>query len=282
VIDDPNYTGTATGTLTVTITALVRHAPTLNGDVDGSIQMLLPENVTFNGSALVAGDLLVPGRPTVRLNGNPTLGGIRDEAGATTPSNHTVTLNGGAMLGHLVRQVDAIDLPTVAAPAAPTGTRSVSLNNASQSPGDFATLRNLTLNSNVGLIAVPAGAYGNFNANSGSGFVLGTAGATTPTVYQFQNLTLNSNASLQVAGPVVIILNGGFSTNATMGAAGHPEWLELRIAGGGLSLASNVTVHAIVIAPSGTVTLNGNATLHGRVASDRLIVNGNAMLVEAE
>ena len=66
-----------------------------------------------------------------------------------------------------------------------------------------------------------------------------------------------------------------------MGSAAHPEWLELRIAGGGLSLASNVTVHAIVVAPAGTITLNGNATLVGRIMADRLIINGNALLEEA-
>jgi rhamnogalacturonan endolyase len=282
VIDDPNFSGMTTGALTVTITALVRHAPTLNGDIDGSAQVLLPENVTLNSNVIVSGDLLLPGKPTVRLNGNATLGGVRDEAGASTPASHTVTLNRGAMLGHVVRQVDPIGMPAVAAPAAPTGTRSVSINRAGQSPGDFATLRNLTLNSNVGQVTVPAGAYGNFNANGGSGFVLGTAGATEPSVYQFQNLTLNSSASLQVVGPVVIILNSGFSTNAGMGNAGHPEWLELRLASGGLSLATNVTVHAIVIAPTGTVTLNGKSTLHGRVISDRLIVNSGALLAEPD
>ena len=280
-ITDANHSGTASGTLVITITALVRHAPTLNGDLDGSVQVLTAENVTLNGNSIVSGDLLVPGTPTVRLNGHPVLGSTVDGPGVATPLNHTITLNGNAMLGHLVRRVNALALPTVAAPPQPTGTRSVSLNNASQSPGNFATLRNLTLNSNVGAVAVPPGTYGNFNANSQSGFVLGVAGATAPAVYHFQNLTLNSNATLQVVGPVIIVLNGGFSTNSALGSAEHPEWLELRIAAGGLSLASQVAVHAIVVAPAGTVTLNGNATLRGRVVADRLIINGNALLEEA-
>lgn len=281
-INDPDFTGTASGTLTVTITGLVRHAPTLNGDVDGSLQVLLPENVTLNGGAIVAGDLLLPGSPATRLNGNAQLGATRDEAGAASPSSHTVTLNGNALLSRLVRRVDPLALPVVAAPPSPTGTRSVSLNNASQSPGDFATLRNLTLNSNVGTVTIPPGTYGNFIANSRSGFVLGVAGSVQPSIYHFQNLTLNSNASLEVVGPVVIVLNGGMSTNASIGSAAHPEWLGVQIAGGGLSLASNVTVYAVVVAPSGTVTLNGNAHLVGRVVADRLIVNGNAVLADPE
>jgi autotransporter-associated beta strand protein len=281
-IDDPNFAGIATGTLEVTITGLIRHAPTLNGDVDGSLQALLPGNVTLNGGAMVAGDLLLPGSPATRLNGNAQLGATHDETGAATPSNYTVTLNGNALLSRLVRRVDPLTLPVVAAPPQPTGTRSVSLNRADQSAGDFATVRNLTLNSNVGAIAVPPGTYGNFIANGRSGFVLGVAGSAEPVIYNFQNLTLNSNASLEVVGPVVVVLNGGMSTNASLGSAAHPEWLELHIAGGGLSLASSVTVHAVVVAPSGTVTLNGSARLIGRVVADRLIVNGNALLADPE
>src|SRR4051812_32601766 len=50
-------------------TALVRHAPSLNGTVDGSIQQLAAESVTLNGGATISLDLFVPGTPTVVLNG---------------------------------------------------------------------------------------------------------------------------------------------------------------------------------------------------------------------
>ncbi|MEW5837202.1 MAG: hypothetical protein AB1832_19250, partial [Pseudomonadota bacterium] len=136
-------------------TALVRQAPTLNGNVEGSVQVMTAENVTFNGGASVAGDLLLPGTPTVQLNGNPTYGGTLDGTGAATPTNHKVTLNGGSSLGHVVRRTDPVALPTVARPPQPAGTRSASLNKAGESPGDFATLKNLTLNSNAGQIVVP-------------------------------------------------------------------------------------------------------------------------------
>ncbi len=259
-------------------TALVRHAPTLNGRVEGSVQVMTAENVTLNGGAYVEGDLLLPGTPTVQLNGNPTYGGTLDGTGAVTPASHKVTLNGGANLSHVVRRTDAVALPMVVAPPQPTGTRSVSLNNPGESLGDFATLKNLTLNSNVGQIAVPPGTYGSFGANAGSGFALGIAGAVSPAVYNFQNLTLNSNSSFTVVGPVIVTVEGGFSTNANMGAPDHPEWLKLRIAGGGLSVSGNRTVYAHLEAPDGTLTLNGGAQFAGLVASDRLIVNGNALL----
>jgi hypothetical protein len=144
--------------------------------------------------------------------------------------------------------------------------------------GDFATLRNLTLNGRVGAVAVPPGTYGNFIANFGSSFVLGIAGATTPAVYNLKNLTLNSGSALSVVGPVIIVLKGGFSTGGDMGSEEHPEWLVLRIAGGGLSLNSHVNVWGHVEAPDGAVTLNSGSRLIGSVSSDRLIMNSSTFL----
>ncbi|HWA86119.1 MAG TPA: rhamnogalacturonan lyase B N-terminal domain-containing protein [Opitutus sp.] len=277
-INDPAYAGSASGTLVITVTALIRHAPTLNGDIDGSAQILLGENTTLNGGAGVSGDLLVPGTPTVQLNGAPTYAGTIDSNGDSSPSNYTVTLNSHTLLRHVVRRVDPLALPTVDAPPVPTGTRNVTLNSPNQSPGNFATLRNLTLNSDVGQVAVPTGTYGTFTANSGSGFTLGIAGATEPAVYHLQGLTLNSGATVQIVGPVILTLaNGATLNHATVGAADHAEWLTLRIASGGLTLNSSATLHGVVLAPAGTVMLN-SGTLHGRVSSERLTINGGAVL----
>ena len=276
-IDDENYQGTKTDTLVITITALVRHAPVINGIVDGSVQVVLPENLTLNGNASLSGDLLVPGTPALKLNGNPMLAGTKNGPGIATPTNFTVTLNGGAVIRYFVRRVDAIALPVVAAPPAPAGTRSVSINNSGQSAGNFATLRNLTLNGGAGQIAVPPGAYGNFTANGGS-FVLGIAGATEPAVYSLQNLTINGSASLQIAGPVILTLVNSVTFNGAAGNPAHPEWLTLQVYSGGVTLNGNGTLHGTIVAPNGTVTLN--AALHGRVSSDRLTLNGNALLDE--
>lgn len=259
-------------------TALVRHAPTLNGAVEGSIQQMIAENVMLNGGASVTGDLLVPGTPTVQLNGNPTYGGTLDGTGSATPTTYTIKLNGSASLGHVVRRANAVALPVVTAPPLPAGTRSVALNNASESPGDFATLKDLTLNSNVGQIAVPPGTYGNFNANSGSGFTLGVAGATSPVIYNFQSLALNSNSTFTVIGRVVVTLNGGIAINASMGSADHPGWLKLRLAGGDVTVNGKSAVYAQVEVPIGTLTINGASQVIGTVAADRLVLNGNALL----
>ncbi|ACB75491.1 rhamnogalacturonan lyase B N-terminal domain-containing protein [Opitutus terrae] len=279
-VSDPNYAGTAEGTLVITITALVRHAPVLNGDLDGSLQLLSGESFTINGNSYVAGDLLVPGTPTVRLNGHPLLAGTEDGDGAPTPTNYTITLNGNAAVRYIVRRVDPIPLPVVVAPAAPSGTRDVFVNRAGQDVGDFATVRNLTLNGNVGPVAVPAGVYGQLTVNGGASLVLGVEGATDPAVYEFQRLTLNGNASLQVRGPVIVRLANSVILNGPAGAPAQPEWLTLEIFSGGLTLNGTASLHGIVTAPNGTVIINGNTTLRGRVSADRLTLNGNGLLEE--
>ncbi len=276
--DEANYSGSVTGTLVIASGITVRHAPTLNGTVDGSLQVLTAESMTLNGSAVVTGDLLVPGTPSLRLNGQPVFGGTVDATGQAGATAFTVTLNGGAKLRHLVRRVDAVTLPVVAAPSAPTGTRDVVLNNATQDAGDFATLRNLTLNGNAGTHTIPPGVYGSFTANGSSGFVLGVAGSTTPAVYQLQNLTLNGNSRVQIVGPVVLVLANGTTINGECGTEGAPELLWLQIASGGLTLNGGARFHGFVEAPAGTLTVNGNTTLHGGVAVDRLVVNGGALL----
>src|SRR5690606_8878317 len=132
------------------ITALVRHGLSMSGEIDGSMQVLLPESTTLNGGAMISGDLLVSGRPGVTINGNPTYVAVIDAGGGATPTQHKVTLNGRSVVRYVVRRVDAIALPTVAAPPAPSGTRNVSINQAGQSIGDPLTIRNLTINSNGG------------------------------------------------------------------------------------------------------------------------------------
>ncbi|HEY8994556.1 MAG TPA: cellulase family glycosylhydrolase, partial [Lacunisphaera sp.] len=113
----PNYTGTTEGTLVITSTALVRHAPVINGDLDGSLQLLSGESFTVNGNGSVSSDLLVPGTPAVLKNGSPVLAGVLDAGGATTPTNYSITLNSGSVVRYVVRQVDPIAMPVVTAAA---------------------------------------------------------------------------------------------------------------------------------------------------------------------
>jgi rhamnogalacturonan endolyase len=168
------------GQTVTTGTALVRHAPTVNGTVQGSVQELLAESIALEGGSIVTADLRVPGTPSVVLNGHPTFGGVISGSGLATPTSHSLTLNGNARLGHLVSATNATALSSVAAPPQPTGTRTVVINTRGQAIGSWATLRNLTLNGNVGEYSVPPGTYGDFTANAGAGFTLGMRAQRNP------------------------------------------------------------------------------------------------------
>ena len=275
-VDDPNYTGATTATLRIGITALIRHAPTIAGDLDGSAQVLLPESFALGGSAGVTGDLLLTGVPAIQVNGQPTFAGIQDGTGTDTTS-YTVTIGGNALLRYFVRRTDAIAMPNATAPQAPLGTRDVVLNTSSDPVGDFATLRDLTLNGGVAPVALPVGAYRNLTANSG-GFVLGVAGATDPAIYDVQQLTLNGTATLQVVGPVVLRLGNTLVLTRSAGASDAPSLLTIELAAGGVTLNGGATLYGSIVAPNGTVIVNGNASVHGTVAADRLTINGTGLL----
>jgi hypothetical protein len=279
-INDANHAGSTSGELVIASTALVRHAPVLNGGLDGSVQVLTAENAVLNGSAWISGDLLLPGTPTIIRNGALGYAGQRDGGGSATPAGYSVTLNANALVRYLVVRTNPLALPVVVAPSLPTGTRYVTINQAGQDCGDFSTLRNLTLNGNVGVVAVPPGNYGVFMANGGSGFILGVAGATEPAVYDFESFLFNGNSTLQVAGPVIVTLGGGVTLNGILGNPAHPEWLTLRFVTGGPTLNGAAVLHGSVAAPSGSVQLNGR--LQGRVSSDGLTINGQGLLEDPE
>lgn len=259
--------------------ALSRHAPSLGGVLEGSIQMLLAENVSLAGGAAVSGDLLVPGTPQVALNGNPSYQGTVDGDGSPSPSGYTVTLSGGAKLRHVVRRTDPVSLPAVAAPPAPSGTRDVVLTSPGEDPGDFGTLRDLTLKDGAGQIAVPPGTYGSFSANTGSGFTLGVAGASEPAVYNLQSLTLKQGSELQVVGPIVLTVDTAAAVSGAAGSAGNPGWLMLNVASGGLTV-NGATFHGFVLAPNGAVTINTGGTINGAVKGDQVVIREGASLIE--
>jgi len=240
--------------------------------------MMTAEAIPLNGNTVITGDLLVPGMPTVRVNGHPSFSGTIDGSGNSVPANYQLTLNGNVTLRHVIRRTDPLTLPAVNAVSQPTGTRNVALNDVGQNPGDFVTLHNLTLNGNVGQIAVPPGSYGDFTANSNSGFTLGIAGAAQPAIYSLQRLTLNGNTTLRVIGPAILTVANSVTVNGAMGAAGNPLWLTLKLPTGGLTLNGNVSLYGCVQAPNGTVILNGNSQLVGGLACDRLTINGNSLL----
>jgi rhamnogalacturonan endolyase len=267
-------------TLSIAPLALVNHAIALNSaHVEGSLQKMFGESVNLNGTTSVTGDLFVPGTPNVVLNGSPVYGGTLDGTGNPAPTGYTIILNSNTSLGHVVRRTDPLPLPTVNAPLSPTGTRNVVLQNSNQSVGDWTTVRNLTVQGQVGQVGVPAGVYGDFTANGQNGFTLGVMGTSEPTVYNFQRLTLNGGAQLQVIGRVIIVLGNGLNVNGgTVGNSANPAWLTLNIYTGGLTLNQGANIYGYVTAPAGVVTINGDGQLVGGVASNSLTLNSNSWL----
>ncbi len=262
------------------LVAVVRHAPNLNGNgiIGGSVQQLLGENVSLNGGFTVTGDLFVPGSPAVVINGNPTFGGMVPGSGGVSPGGYQVKLNGNIALRYLRTRSNPVAFPVVTPPPAPTGTRSVTLTSSGQSIGDPSTLRNLTLNGSTGPVAVPPGTYGDFTVKSGGSLVLGVAGATTPAIYNLQNLDVKDQSSIVLAGPVLLTVASGFSIGGGVVVGSASSALQLQIASGGLTIHGNSTIYGTVTAPAGTVVITGTSCLYGLVQSDRLTVNGGSCI----
>lgn len=280
-------TASAAATVTIEVTATpaagakIRRETYFNSTsiVDGTVHIMNAVNIAFNGTATLTGDLLVQGTPTIQINGSVNYQGTIDGGGSASPSNRTITLNSGTTVGHVVRRTDPETWPTIANP--PTnygGTRNVQLNNNGQTPGDFATLRDLTINQSGRQVAVPAGTYRTFIANSGSAFILGVAGATEPAVYNFQTLTLNAGSQIQVVGPVIITVRNQMVPTGNIGSAARPDWLTLRVTNGNLELTNNMSLYGSVLVPTRTVTINGGTQLLGTVLADRLTMNSSGRL----
>jgi hypothetical protein len=281
-VDDQNRDGSANGTLVITITALVRHLSPIDGGIAGSLQAVTSGDIMLNGGSYVSGDLLVPGTPVLQINGHPTIGGIRDAGGAASPSDYQVTLNGAAVLRYLVRRADPIAMPIVEAPPAPTGTRDFVVTKAAQVPMDFGSVRNLSLSGNAGQVSIPAGTYGDLTVTGQNGFIIGVVGASTPSIYNVQSLTVATAARLVVLGPVVVNIANRASVSGQAGDFARPEWLQLQVAGADVTIAGNGGIAGDVVAPEALVTVAGNGTIHGSVTANQLSLGGNALLSDPE
>ncbi|HEX8150503.1 MAG TPA: PKD domain-containing protein [Pyrinomonadaceae bacterium] len=265
--------------------AVVRHAPALDsGRVEGSLWQLLGEPVTLDGTDAITSDLLVPGTPDVTVGGGRTsYGGTVAGTESATPAGYAVTITGGATLRHLVTRTNPTTLKPVAAPPAPAGTRAVSLTQAGQTAGDFATLRDLSLSGKAGEVAVPPGTYGRLTAAGHTALVLGAANSAEPSVYNLESLALSGGSELRVAGPVVLTVKGAVTlTGSTAGNANDPRQLVLRAALGPVTVGGGAVLYALVRAPQAPVVVEGKGRLRGTVACDRLSVAGNGVLQVTE
>ena len=265
--------------------AVVRHAPVLNsGRVEGALWQLSAENVTLGGTDVITSDLLVPGRPTVVVGDtHPNFGGTIEGVEDSQPTGYTVGIGGNATLRHLINRTNPIKLSAVPAPPAPAGARDVSLTSEGQSPGDFSTLRNLSLSGKAGAVSVPPGTYGSFSLSGRTALVLGVENATEPAAYNLQSLTLTGGSELRLKGPVVLTVGGDVSlTGSTAGAADGPGRLLLRSAEGSVKVGGGGVLYGVVRAPRGAVEIAGQGRVRGTVMCDRLTVVGGGVLQVTE
>src|SRR5215217_3388049 len=267
--------------------AVVRLSVTVlnSGRVEGSLWQLMPEDVTLDGTDTITTDLLVPGTPVVLHSQPATYGGTLVGTENPEPSNYTITIKGSSQLRHVVARTNPIELENVTPPAAPAGTRDVSINHAGELIGDPSTLRNLSISGTAGTIAVPAGTYGRFDISGRNVLVFGDANSQTPTIYNLEELTLTGSSELRLAGPIVLTVKNRVTlSGSTLGAADNPKRLLLKIATplsdpeDALKVSGSAVLYGIVRAPQGTITIEGTGRVRGTVACNYLFINGNGVL----
>ncbi|HEX6622132.1 MAG TPA: VWA domain-containing protein, partial [Pyrinomonadaceae bacterium] len=165
------------------------------------------------------------------------------------------------------------------APPAPAGTRDVSLRQAGESAGDWATVRHLSLVGRAGAVIVPPGTYGRFAAGSHTALVFGVAGSSEPAIYNLESLQLSGGSELRLDGPVTLTVKSGVTlTGSTVGAADDPRRMLLKMPEGELKIGGSGVLYGVVRAPHSLITVEGNGRLRGTVSCDRLAVNGNGVL----
>ncbi|HEY7543634.1 MAG TPA: IPT/TIG domain-containing protein, partial [Blastocatellia bacterium] len=254
--------------------AISQHTPSLNtGRIEGSLRVFEGAQWNINGGFQLTGDMFVVGTPDIRTNGNASHGGIIDDGGSPAPSGYRINLNGGVQIpGKIHIRADAVALPSDIPTSVPqpAGTRSININSATDvnNVGDWATVRDLNVNSPNVTIDVPPGNYGRFTLNSACRLNF------TSGIYNFaQNLHLNGGTSVQATGAVTITIgetmaiNGGAILPGQGTGSGN---IRLIVLGSSLNLNGVTDVTGLVRAPNSQVHLNGTSKVRGQVIAGTL------------
>lgn len=263
----------------VTDAVVTRNGPQLNqGRVKGSVRVMNGGSFNLNSGLTIDGTLILPGSPQFTFNGGFQAPAILTGSGSPDPQNYRVTINGGVTLRGIKRRVDPELLPTAIAPVVGTGTRNVHLNNATDNPGSFATIRTLTINAQGRVLPVPPGRYDRITLNGGSTVQFQGGSAATPALYEIQRIDLNGGSHITVNGPVILRVANSLNLNGYVGNTLHPEWLEMSLSSGSLTLNSQSAFHGKAIVPTGRITVNGASLLHGLSYSNDLTLNGGGII----
>lgn len=230
-----------------------------NAALNGSVVLVsvngVQPSVTFDNNSVLEGDIYAPGTPTIV--GVSPASRIINLDGAVEPTNYTITMNKASFAGNVYRRITPVTMPVV---THPTG---------------------LVERGNATTGTLLPGHYNNLNGTNGGTFTLGVAGSTTPSIYVIDNLTIGNNTRLNIVGPVTLTLDPGsgttvtISNNAIIGNSAHPEWLQIDMNTGNLTVGNNGFLYGSVLNPNGAVTFENNSVFTGGVTAKFLSINNN-------
>lgn len=232
-----------------------------NASLDGSVVLVSVEgqqpNVTFDNNSVLTGDIYAPGTPTVvGVSSNR----IINLDGAISPTNYTITINKADFAGKVYRRITPVTMPVVELPTGLTAYGSVSAGTRTLAPGYYSSV----------------------TLGNGGEITLGAAGATEPSVYLFDALSLGNNAKIKIVGPVVLTLNPGSANTVALGNgvvvgnSAHPEWLQVNMFSGNILVGNNSAMYGSILNPNGTVSFQQNAIFVGGVTAKYINIENNA------
>jgi type II secretory pathway pseudopilin PulG len=232
-----------------------------NAALDGSVVLVsvdgLQPNVTFNNNSVLTGDIYAPGTPAV--TGVPT-NRIFNLDGAITPTNYTVNIQKADFAGKVYRRITPVTMPVVSLPTGLTNYGSISAGTQTLQPGYYTSV----------------------TLNNGGEITIGVPGATQPSSYVFDVLSMGNNVKIKVVGPVTLTLNPGVANTVTlgngvvMGNIDHPEWLQVNMFTGNIRVGNNSTMYGSILNPNGTVSFQQNSTFVGGVTAKYINIENNA------
>ncbi|RPJ61420.1 MAG: hypothetical protein EHM23_07000 [Acidobacteria bacterium] len=259
--------------------AISRKTPVVNtATINGSLRVFQGATFTLANNFQLTGDLYTAGTPNIQLLPGASHGGIVDEGGAATPSY--MLMLGVKLPGKIHIHTNPLPLPSDIPASVPTpaGTRTVTVQTTADiaNIGDWATVRNLTVNGTNLTVDVPPGNYGQFILN-GNGTLRFSGGE-----YNFATaFTINGTSRVEVSGACVITTAGSFTMNgANLVAAGvHPSQVRFNVLGTSVILNFASQINAMLRAPNAQLTLNGSAAIiRGQALADRLILNAGKII----
>lgn len=250
---------------------VTKRGASVQGELAGNLVALDESaSIALEASAKVSGSLLVSADKTAMVldlaNGK-----------AVKPSARTSIVNSGGatVLKGEVQAGSGFDLPRVLTPIAPAARSSVSLQAGVDLPTDYSKVGDLSLRRPKESVTLPAGNYGKIAVAQGT-LVLGSAGSREPLRYELQSLEVQLGSSLTLLGPVVVTVADGLTIEGSAGNADSALWLDLRVAGGKVSVGRKGVLWGFVTAPKSLVSVAAGGRLVGGAASDELKLEAGA------